>query len=148
MGWYWKTVSNRREMASCNFTHASCWWQRFWFLAGFNSIYPLEKMTQWRLGGSSFLPIINDMVAWKAVATFVYHSIFGSRVSKTNSASSNRTNLCEWTCKCMSATVKVCNLKVPGFHCQRVDSVSGWGTEILQAARCGKKKDRKLISDL
>ena len=31
--WCWE-----RWRASYNFTHAWCWWHRFWFLAGFNSI--------------------------------------------------------------------------------------------------------------
>ena len=39
---------------NCNFTHAWCRGRRFWFPAGFNSIYPLEKMIQWYLGSSSF----------------------------------------------------------------------------------------------
>ena len=43
----WRIVSDRTQRASCNFTHTWRWWHRFWFLDGFNSIYPLEKTTQW-----------------------------------------------------------------------------------------------------
>ena len=38
-------------------THVWRWWYRFWFLATFNSIYPLAKMIQWCLGRSSFPPL-------------------------------------------------------------------------------------------
>ena len=42
--WYnWRIVSSRKWRASCSFTHVWCWWHRFWFLAGLNCIYPLEK---------------------------------------------------------------------------------------------------------
>ena len=48
-----RIIGNRRQNASCNVTQAWHWWHRFWFLAGFNSIYPLAKMIQWCLGSSS-----------------------------------------------------------------------------------------------
>lgn len=50
----WRTVNNRGRRASCSFTRAWHKWHRFWFLTGFNSIYPLEKMIQWCLGRRSF----------------------------------------------------------------------------------------------
>ena len=33
-----KDHQQRRQRASCNFTHAWCWWHRFCFLAGFSSV--------------------------------------------------------------------------------------------------------------
>ena len=48
-----KIISNRRWRESYNLTHTWCWCHRFWFLSGFTSIYPLEKMIQWGLGSSS-----------------------------------------------------------------------------------------------
>ena len=48
-----ETVSSRRWKASCNFTHTWSWRHRFWFLARFHSIYPLEKTIQWCLGDIS-----------------------------------------------------------------------------------------------
>ena len=59
-------MSNRRWRPSCNLTHTWPWWQRFLFLAWFNSTYPLEKMTQWCRGSSFFIfifLIIGDLVA-------------------------------------------------------------------------------------
>ena len=53
--WSWRVISNRRRRVSGNFIHTWCWWHRPWFLAGFNGIYSLGKMIQWRLGSSSFL---------------------------------------------------------------------------------------------
>ena len=54
------------------------WWHRFWFLAGFNSTHPFEKMTPWYLYSSSFSLIIDNTVLldsfWMAVANFVYNS--------------------------------------------------------------------------
>ena len=42
--WYSSRIINKgRWMTSCNFTHALCWWHRFWFLPGFTSIYPLAS---------------------------------------------------------------------------------------------------------
>ena len=50
----WRIVSNWNQRARCNCTHAWRWWHRSWFLAGFNSIHPLEKTIQWCLDSSSF----------------------------------------------------------------------------------------------
>ena len=61
--WSWKVISNRRQRASCNLTHTWPWWHRFWFLAWFNSTYPLEEMTQWCRGSSFFFLITGDLVA-------------------------------------------------------------------------------------
>ena len=66
----WRIVNNRRRRASCNFTHAWCWWH--WFLAGFNSIFPLRKTVQWCLGSSSFfliIPVTNYIVTAFAFAS-------------------------------------------------------------------------------
>ena len=83
----WRIVSNWNQRARCNCTHAWRWWHRSWFLAGFNSIHPLEKTIHWCLDSSSFSLAINDMVAWidfwTAAENFVYHSTFRFRASKT-----------------------------------------------------------------
>ena len=34
-------------------------------------------------------------------------------------------------------------VRIPGFHCRGLGSISGWGTEILQAAWHSQKKERK-----
>ena len=44
----WRIISNRRQRASFNFTHAWHWWHRLWFLAGFKSTHPLEEPWCWR----------------------------------------------------------------------------------------------------
>ena len=53
-------------------------WNRFWFLTGFNSTCPFEKMTPWYLYRSSFSLIIDNTVLldsfWIAVANFMYNS--------------------------------------------------------------------------
>ena len=63
--WYsWRVISNRRWSVDSDFIHTWCWWHTFCFLAGFNSIYPLEK---------------NDPdLVWVVSNSFSHHKILSS----------------------------------------------------------------------
>ena len=61
--WSWGIVSHRRRRAGCPFTHTCHWWPGSWLLDGFNSIFRLDKVTQWCLGSSSFNLVIEDTLA-------------------------------------------------------------------------------------
>ena len=85
-----KVINSRTWRASCHFTHTWFQWYNFWFLIGFNSIYPLKKMTQWCLGSSSFSLVGDDMIALDCIMNGCCNlrELFWSCPSKSNRASS------------------------------------------------------------
>lgn len=88
---------------------------RFLFLARFSSIneYPLEKLIQRCLSSSSFILVIDDTVALDCVlkSCCKLHAPFRSCTSKTDSVSSNRTHLGDWTGEYTFASFQVCSWK-------------------------------------